>query len=685
MEYKFGNCIQHNKCLYYELNIQLGFEESIQMRRNVKEFEMRRKDSLSIFHPYMETICTGSIAEGFRHGQTDRDYMKVLKDINIIHSNMEKLYSREGNNSDKKLTLVISHESSHWKEGYVLLKFQNSGEDTFEEHAQCIQSALVGTYVSSHGFKKWWIERTKDPNTNFFIHGPCISVTGVSSDHDMAFSLECPFWPPQAKEWVDRPRLWPSKQIVREIELDGCHLVALGPIKDVENDLLWRLSFNKAEKRLVFAFNHTQFLCYGLFKIVLKECIEKIDTYPENSLCSYFIKTLMFWVIEETAPELWCPNNIVVCFLLCLLRLTHWIKIGRCPNFFIPERNMFKSKFHGQTKMQLIETLKTVFKMGLWNCFAKCEKRFHITSHYEETIIPCFKPYFVDQSYLREFRVLSSSFQTDDLCQFSKMENSNLENLSEVEIEFATCQRLSLFQREALKARTHEEQLDYFSRAKELDLTRGPLMFATCLYGVKKYSQVIQIIQQIKMSLSKFTFYAGINTAEIIPDSIAEYAFSATVQRCLREKRERFLAMDIILRKEIIQKDDERGVFRKRPNRENTPSELHFDIFCQRTSLVIHPLVYLHFLNFLCQKHLDQNNYAKKALSELENVVFEVCKHDDLPMAHLILGISYEKERRFEDAVYHYKESYRKRSSYTSALWRAFFIQQYVQLCCPKL
>ncbi|XP_062575967.1 uncharacterized protein LOC134237840, partial [Saccostrea cucullata] len=603
MEYKYGNCIHHNKCLYNELSVQMGFEESIQMRRKVKEFEVKRKDFLSIYHPYLETICTGSVAEGFRHGRTDRDYMKVLKDVNIHHSNMEILYSREGNNSDKKLSLIISHETNYAKEGYVLLKFQNSGEGTFKEHAECIQSALIGTYVSSHRFKKWWKERSEDPNANFVIHGPCISMTGLSSDQDIAFSLECPFWPPQAKEWVKRPRLWPSKQLVREIELDGCHLVPLGPVKDVEDDLLWRLSFNKAEKRLMFAFNQTQFLCYGLFKIVLKECIEKIDTYPENSLCSYFIKTLMFWVIEETAPELWRPDNIVICFLMCLLRLTLWIKNESCPNFFIPERNMFKSKVYGQTKMQLKETLKTVFKLGLWNCFAKCEKRIHIFTHHKDIIIPCLRSYFVDQSYLREFRVLSSSFLIDDLSQFSKVENPNLENLSELEIEFVTCQRLSMFQREALKARTHEEQVEYFTKAKELDLTRGPLMLATCFYGVGNFFQVSEIIQQIKTRLNLFTFYAGINSADIIKfhEILDVYGFSA--QRfSLRQKREMLLAMDIIIRREIIW--DEKGDYRARPNTENTPCELRFDILFQRKTLVIHPLVYLHFLNFLCQKHL---------------------------------------------------------------------------------
>lgn len=74
------------------------------------------------------------------------------------------------------------------------------------------------------------------------------------------------------------------------------------------------LSFNNAEQRLVFAFNHTQFLCYGLLKAVMKECIQKMKSYPENTLCSYFIKTLMFWMIQDTETDLWQPENIVICW-----------------------------------------------------------------------------------------------------------------------------------------------------------------------------------------------------------------------------------------------------------------------------------------------------------------------------------------------------------------------------------
>lgn len=112
-----------------------------------------------------------------------------------------------------------------------------------------------------------------DPNMDYFIHGPCISILGMSSDQDIAISLECLVWPRQANKWVKRPRLWPSQKLVNEIVQNGCHLVAVVPSKNVKEDRLWRLSLNNAVKKLVMAFNNTKLLCYGLLKVVLKECI----------------------------------------------------------------------------------------------------------------------------------------------------------------------------------------------------------------------------------------------------------------------------------------------------------------------------------------------------------------------------------------------------------------------------
>lgn len=40
-----------------------------------------------------------------------------------------------------------------------------------------------------------------------------------------------------------------------------------------ENEFEWRLSFSQAEQKLVYSMNHTQFLCYGVLKIFLKDVL----------------------------------------------------------------------------------------------------------------------------------------------------------------------------------------------------------------------------------------------------------------------------------------------------------------------------------------------------------------------------------------------------------------------------
>ena len=671
MEHRFKECSHHNICLYNELLIQIGFEECVEIRRKVKEFEVNRKDQLSLLHPNLKTICTGSVAEGFRHGQTDRDYMKVLKDITVLDSDTEILYSRE---PDKTVLLSINKDPVYWNEGYVILKCIGDGKIFADGHQECIDYAKTNQFVSSYRFKEWWVTYHSNYNVDVFMHGPCVSISGLSSDQDIAFSLECGFWPSQAREWLNRTRVWPSQKLVDEIAMCGCHLVPLGPIKDMKDDLLWRVSFNNAEKKLVYAFNQTQFLCYGLLKIVLKECIEKLEYYPGNTLCSYFIKTLLFWIIQDTTAELWQPHNIVICFVVCLVRLTVWVKRESCPNFFIPSRNMFKLKVQGHAKARLLQTLKEVHKMGVWNCFAMCSKRFHINTHHTNSITQYIKPYFVDQSYLRECRVLSFSFLVDDLCAFDKMYTTlNVNPLSELELQFSTCQQLSMYQRKAIQS----NKIKYLRKAKELDLTRGPLMLATNLYCEAEYLQVVQMIGDVKASLGKFTFCAGINNADILNynEVLAEYVFSHECRKfSLEEKRRKLLAMDILIHKVT-------DVFTKAKNERNIPKELWFDLLFQRMALVVHPLVYLYFLEFLCYKHLLRNDKATTARSELENIVLNVCKFEDRPIAHLILGITYEENKRYDDALRHYDLSLSLRSRFTSALCRGYLVKKFIKLC----
>ena len=202
-------------------------------------------------------------------------------------------------------------------------------------------------------------------------------------------------------------------------------------------------------------------------------------------------------------------------------------------------------------------------------------------------------------------------------------------------------------------------------------------MLATNLYCKAEYLQVIKMIKDIKAKLGKFTFYCGINNAEILNynEVLGEYVFSHECRKySLEEKRRKLLAMDIIIHGVT-------DVSTKAAIEKNIPKELLFDLLFQRGSLVVHPLVYLYFLEFLCCKHLVRNDEATKAHRELENIVLNVCMYGDRPVAHLILGISFEENRRYDDALRHYELSLSLRSRFTSALCRGYLLKKFIKLC----
>lgn len=90
-----------------------------------------------------------------------------------------------------------------------------------------------------------------------------------------------------------------------------------------------------------------------------------------SPLCSYFLKTALFWVIQNDITILWRPNNLLQCFWNSFKLLVHWIYTGYCPNFFIPENNMFRKKLKGYTQSSLFEQMYALYNEGIL-CILRC-------------------------------------------------------------------------------------------------------------------------------------------------------------------------------------------------------------------------------------------------------------------------------------------------------------------------
>lgn len=188
---------------------------------------------------------------------------------------------------------------------------------------------------------------------------------------DLAVGFACEKWPLQTKDFMVRCRKfgWPAKNTLKNMVSSGCFFAPVGSRQsrhdnDPNSDIEWRLSFVQAEQILVRAMNHCQFLCYVLVKMFLCDVLNKNATEEEKLLCSYNIKTAMFWCIQTDPGYEWSKENFFECFWKCYKLLLSWVYAGYCPNFFIPQNNLFVCKILGADQEKLFTEMYNLYCSG---------------------------------------------------------------------------------------------------------------------------------------------------------------------------------------------------------------------------------------------------------------------------------------------------------------------------------
>lgn len=76
--------------------------------------------------------------------------------------------------------------------------------------------------------------------------------------------------------------------------------------------------------------------------------------------------TILFWEIQNNPDDaFWCPSNLLTCFWVCCKRLCKCVFYAYCPNFFIPENNMFKTKVIGASREILLSQFISYYEIGV--------------------------------------------------------------------------------------------------------------------------------------------------------------------------------------------------------------------------------------------------------------------------------------------------------------------------------
>ena len=311
---------------------------------------------------------TGSKAEGLDLPGSDDDYMW---DINGIYNIRVAQTIQEARvaSSPRISTLLLCTDNVH--PGFALLRWLSISSPIPHPLLLRASQYMYGfPHLSSFLFTRECLQ-ADNPGHGYtrVIQGPSIETWSEYDDRsesgvDSVPSIHCPFWPRGAEEWLHRPRRygWPTPTDITQITDFGCHLVAVGFPLSSSKEMEWRISFSIAERILVWSFNHVQVQCYAVMKIILKEFI-KVRCSPANYvLCSYFIKTFLFWKFEVTESTFWRADNFRACISFLLVEFTKCIRDRELPHYFFPSFNLLSVKLTREAQRELLPILETTIE-----------------------------------------------------------------------------------------------------------------------------------------------------------------------------------------------------------------------------------------------------------------------------------------------------------------------------------
>ena len=230
-------------------------------------------------------------------------------------------------------------------EGIVLKNLSSTVmDDGYIERRRLVRvlSSVLKKYIrnESKEMNEFRCKEGNAPNITYSHHGPALTVDiadklmNVIHSRDYILSLPCPKWPTQAKEWVKRKRVWPSKGIIMKVVREGCHVIPKASKPGRSTDFL--LSFSLCDRTICQSLNSNQKRCFMLFKFIFKLYLNKV----KRGLSSYFCKLTFLWLCEKKPADEWREDNLLECLVLLLMDFKDYLSWHCLPNYYIPEHNM---------------------------------------------------------------------------------------------------------------------------------------------------------------------------------------------------------------------------------------------------------------------------------------------------------------------------------------------------------
>ncbi|XP_061190080.1 uncharacterized protein LOC133197919 [Saccostrea echinata] len=637
---------------------EVGTSLEVLAKRDVLDLKIKLANQTRSNHDN-DFMTSGSRREGLRLEESDVDVMcwpDNYRVISEVHQSQRYIHR-------KKLILCDGSESPP---GFTLL-YMLSPPILCSEIKEAFVRMNNRDYISSSKHKAIMCSAESQIST---LHGPCVSRFHGILGYDFAHCFASDIWPPSASSWIDRSHSWPQYHIVDDIVRSGCHFVAIGHKVGRHEHNEWRISFSLAEQKLVYAMNHCQFLTYGLLKLFLNRIINNGLGDDEKLLCSYHMKTAVFWVIQQNMIPQWSPHTLLYSSWVCFKLVLKWVYEGDCPNFFIPSNNMFLSNIYGEAQNVLFLRLYELYKTGIrsmldtlsimscneciaflrdpsFSCCADENIQFseadfdvmlfrEIESNESLPVLNVqgFIKYLQNNILERAIDTPLTKYQVSVLQTFT---NSVLQNLAFV------LHMNTYTQGNKLKYRADKKSCHILKLAAKFGCISDMLYIAMYYYKTLRYKETLFIIEVIKVKLAQPYVMHNYNVdEEMYAEALAGQSWSTKMRQAV--------AWDLKLKNEIIYITE--LIPEQQSSQQNNVPYLY-----------VPPFVMLYMLEVFCCQHVNTIR-AQAALDDLRTLIHYDHGHF-IPiiaknLAWQILGICQQMTGNFQDALYSYQQSLRE-------------------------
>ena len=618
--------LEHNTYLSCLLDEVTGTEEMVKIRQDY----CRIDDCITSSNiQNLQKYFTGSKAEGLDLLGSDEDYMHDLNhpyDIEVSESLLQLLASTRKN----KFVLVTDKE----RPGFVLLKCCSRIENSSLH--QSLRNIGHDVYLDSSSFVS--LSHIDHPIIREVkIQGPSRETWTIfdnidESGIDMVPSIRCKFWPSAAKEWIDRPRHygWPSTCVKDDIVAFGSHLVPVGHPLSPMKEMQWRISFSVAERTLVWSFNHTQIQCYAVIKLILIEFIKvKSSEHTKDVLCSYFIKTFLFWQYEETDPSFWEIKNLRGCIMYLLREFYKCLQGGVLRHYFIPQFNLLEVKLTGSAQRELLQIFDIVIQYdlaimehcrsvaGVWTNFkggrnniesevSKIQARHTIDNEEALVLVLCRLMILIDS--IKQTPI----FQVDKLIPVvfdllrAYLNVSTLTFLVLRELCFlATKNQAQCFTQEN-KSR-YRQLRNLRKNVFGNDISSNRLWCALFLHQTENYSMALKLINKVLSSIPPYVLFCSGHKVKTNDSSKMLY-------------RDHFLTRELDTTQRL-RKGWLFDISFSKSDYKFVPRAIQIELCHCATVIVISPLTFAYYLMFLCYQGLGQYDNRDRALAQLADTL----------------------------------------------------------------